>query len=100
MNNNNDWKAALSSEIFREYAKNELNSQAQKKIDDEQQIKQAEIDQLIDLENIAKFEKEVKASPKKLKIIKAWQERFAIDPEYAAKVDKTVVDIVMALDLD
>ena len=94
MNDDMTWKAAISSEIFREYLKNELMKSASS----EEVSPEEEKDALI--QEFEKFQEAVKASPNKVKVFKALQHKFATDPEYTAKVKKSFVDAVMLLDLD
>lgn len=86
-----DLDVAMNSEVFREYAKNEIAKIATEK--------EAEEDLSASLEEFTKFQNEVLASPYKLKVFKALQEKFASDPEYTSKVKKVFVDAVMLLDL-
>lgn len=91
-----DWKAAMSSEVFREYFQNEvvrINREAQNK----QQV--TEEDELNVLEQFKEFERQIRSSPKKLTIFRALQNKLATDLEYAAKVKTSFVDAVMMLDL-
>lgn len=91
-----DWKAAMSSEVFREYFQNEvarINREAQNK----QQV--TEEDELNVLEQFKEFERQIRSSPKKLAVFRALQNKLATDLEYAAKVKTSFVDAVMMLDL-
>lgn len=99
-----DWAAAMNSEVFRIYAENELQ-----KIQSEQQTKklaakcalETEDEDVINaLESFEQFERQVKASPTKLRVFRALQEKFASDAEYTAGVKKSFVDAVMLLNLD
>lgn len=91
------WRAAMDSEIFRNYAENELQ-----RIQIEQQVKNASEDEEIinTVESFEKLEREIKASPDKLKVFRALQEKFASDEKYTASVKKSFVDAVMLLNLD
>lgn len=92
-----DWEAAMDSEIFRIYAKNELIKQAQettKKL----QVEPEDAEKI--LEAFVKFEQDIKTNPTKLKVFQALQNKFASDPEYTAKVKKSFVEAVMLLNLD
>jgi flagellar motor switch protein FliG len=91
-----DWKAAMSSEVFREYFQNEvarINREAQNK----QQV--TEEDELNVLEQFKEFERQIRSSPKKLAVFRALQNKLATDLEYAAKVKTSFVNAVMMLDL-
>jgi hypothetical protein len=91
-----DWKAAMNSEVFREYFQNEvarINREAQEK----QQV--TEEDELNVLEQFKEFERQIRSSPKKLAVFRALQNKLATDLEYAAKVKTSFVDAVMMLDL-
>ena len=82
-------KLALdSSEVFQEYLaiqnKNDLKNQVNK---DEVLI------------SFAEFEESVKKDPKKLKVFRALQDKFANDLEYREKVNPSFVDGVMMLNL-
>lgn len=94
-----NWKAAMDSEVFREYAKSEI-TRMKVEAEAEQAAKQNdEEDELNVLEQFKEFENQVKSSPKKTAVFKALQGKFATDAEYAAKVKKSFVDAVMMLDL-
>lgn len=94
-----DWKAAMNSEIFRDYARNEIHQQIQIKAQQQEEAKQIKEDKLDLLEAFQEFERQVRSSPKKLAIFQTLQNKFAIDPEYAATVKKSFVEAVMMLDL-
>ncbi len=99
-----DWAAAMDSEIFREYVRNEVPKLAQEKT----LHKQAAIDnmeQKVDAElkvyeDFAEFEKKVQASPElknKLRKIKAV---LLENPETMKTADPNFVDGILMLDLD
>jgi len=94
-----DWKAAMDSEIFREYAKNEIAKMANEAQQKREEEKNVEEDKLDILEKFKEFEHEVRSSPKKLAIFKVLQDKFAADADYTSKVKKSFVDAVMMLDL-
>ena len=96
MENIMDRTAAMSSEIFREYVKNELKREALEK-----QQKKAEAPNINDvLGDLDEFERRVKSDPKLRVAFKALQEKFATDTSYREKVNPIFVDGVMLLDLD
>lgn len=84
---NMDWKAAMDSEVFRIYAEQALNKV--QPVDDPVQT----------LEAFKALEKEIRSTKHKKAIFMALQEKFASDPDYADKVQKSFVDAVMLLDL-
>lgn len=93
-----DWKAAMSSEVFREYFKNEaarMNAEITKSssIDEEEE-------KSVLLEQFETLEREVRASPKKLATFRVLQKKFASDPDYAEKCKPEFVSAVMMLNLD
>lgn len=96
-----DWKAAMNSEIFREYAAIELQKQAAQK-----QAESLKVDHLDDdttselMEQFKQLEAEVSASPLKKKAFRALQLKFASDPVYTDKVDPLFVEAVMMMDLE
>lgn len=98
------WKAVMDSEVFRIYAENEAKNIQQQKITAELVAKQAaetaDEDAIKVMEEFEQFERDIKASPNKLKVFQALQEKFASDPEYTSKVKKSFVDSVMLLNLD
>lgn len=100
MSDSMDLKAALSSEIFREYATNELARKAREERDAAAKQARAAEEELSQLEQFATMEMEIKESPKKLAAFKALQEKFASDPAYTAKVNPLFVQAVMMLKLD
>lgn len=96
----NDWAAAMDSEIFREYAKNELLKKKAEAQQAAEQAARAEDDEAKVLQEFEEFEKVVRASPKKLAVFRALKEKFATDPEYTATVKAEFVSAVMMLNLD
>ena len=89
--NDMDHKALMSSEIFREYLKTQTKKIAKVTSNDEEQLNT--------LDDFRVFEREVRASPKKLAVFRALQQKFQHDPDYAAQVDSNFADAVMMLDL-
>ncbi len=94
-----DWKAAMDSEVFREYARNEIVKQMKLTAQQEQQKADEEEDKLNILDKFKEFERQVRSSPKKMAIFKALQDKFATDADYTVTVKKSFVDAVMMLDL-
>lgn len=85
-----DWAAAMNSEIFREYLKNELHKEAQAP-------KPSTKEQLIS--ELDDFERTVRSNPKMLHAFKVLQKKFASDQDYADQVDPAFVAGVLMLDL-
>lgn len=95
-----DYKAAMNSEIFREYAKIE-KSRMQKEAYEKEKAKELEAENDFKMmEQFAAMELEIKDSPKKLLAFKALKEKFATDQEYTKKVNPLFVQAVMMLNLD
>lgn len=90
-----DWKAAMSSEIFREYVKNELQKEAIDANKPEEKLDTGKI-----LDDFEKFEFQVKNTPHLKKAFAAIRERLVNDPEYRSKVDPDFANGVMLLSLD
>jgi len=100
LNDDMDWKAAMSSEIFREFAAQELKKRASEKAK-EKDLEAAEIeDELDTLEQFASLEFKIKDSPKQLRAFRELQSKFQTDPEYTAKTDPLFVKAVLMLNLD
>jgi hypothetical protein len=91
-----NWKAAMNSEVFREYAQMEIQKMA---LEQQSGKNNVEEDELNVLEGFKEFEKQVRSSPKKLSIFRALQNKFATDLDYAAKTKASFVEAVMMLDL-
>ena len=87
-----DWKAAMSSEIFREYCKIELQKEAQ--APQVAQVKEEEV-----LEDFDKFQNMVNSNPQMKLAFKELKEKFSSDLEYRDGVDPNFVNGVMLLDL-
>jgi hypothetical protein len=85
-----DWDAAMSSEIFREYAGAELHKMAVEPIVDNRQV----------LEEFEKFEQKICQSPQLKTAFKALQHKFITDPAYTEKVDPKFVEGVLLLNLN
>lgn len=85
-----DWAAAMSSEIFREYLKNELIKEAQAP-------KEPTVQEIH--EQLETFEKKIKNDPGMLKAFKVLQNKFATDQVYADTVNPAFVAGVLMLNL-
>ena len=94
MYNKEDWNAAISSEIFREYLKGEMCKHTIKEPKCKLNINSEQI-----FKEIEKFEEKVLANPQIKQAFQALQHKFETDPEYTAKVDPTFVQGVMMLNL-
>lgn len=93
-----DWLAAMDSEIFREYLKNEtlrINAEAQTLASVDVEEEKVKL-----LNEFEAFEADIKLSPRKLATFRALQKKFASDPEYAEKCKPGFVSAVMMLNLD
>jgi hypothetical protein len=88
-----DWNAACSSEIFREYVKNELIKEAN--APQPAPLASAD-DALVEFEQ---FENRVRSDPKLFAAFKALQQKFANDPAYRNKTDSKFVEGVLLLNL-
>lgn len=94
-----DWKAAMQSEIFREFVAISL-AEKNKKEAEEKLIRKANKKELPEIvEQFDSLEAQIKNDPKKLAGFRALQEKFATDPEYTAGVDNLFVEAVMLLNL-
>lgn len=87
-----DWTAAMSSEIFREYAKNELRKEAT------QVEESVNVDDVLD--RFAEVEEMIRSNPKAKAEFKLLKDKLLEDPEYASKVNKKFADAVLLLNLD
>jgi hypothetical protein len=96
MGNVMDWKAAMSSEIFREFVKNELQKEASEARDSV--TIEANKEKVMD--GFLEFQDRVQSNPKLKRAFSAWQKRFASDSEYRSKFNPDFVNGVMALFLD
>lgn len=91
-----DWKAAISSEVFRNYATAELQKEAANEKTDEEEL---DI-KLQAFEDLDKFQAKVNASPILKAAFKKMQDTFIKDPEYTSKVSPSFVEGVMMLQLE
>lgn len=87
-----DWKAAISSEVFREYLKNELTKEAQ-------MANVPSIDSDAIVEQFHNFQAQVNQDPKLLKAFQVLQKKFAQDEVYRNKTNPIFVEAVMMLEL-
>lgn len=98
-----DWKAAMNSEIFREYVSNELNREAQEKAERPQKEATALKKEMEHREKVldafADFEKELKSKPLLLNKFKQARQILLNNPEIADKTDPKFIDGIMMLDL-
>lgn len=88
---NTDWKAALSSEIFREYVQNELIKEASQP-SPEQQLEEG-------MRAFQELQSHVNANPKLKKAFLALQKKFATDAAYRQATHPHFANGVMMLDL-
>lgn len=96
MYSDEDWKAALSSEIFRNYLSGEMRKMANSMANP---ISDPQPD-LVKLENAFKeLEIKIKASTKLTQAFRRLQETFKTNADYTQKVDPAFVKGVLALDL-
>jgi len=91
-----DWAAAMSSEVFRNYAQNELLKEAQ----EEAQAAAKIISKDSALDNFEGLQRRVNASPKLRGVFKKLQQAFTSNPEYTAKVDPNFVEGVLLLNVE
>lgn len=87
-----DWAAAMSSEVFRNFAQSELLKEAQ-------EVKEVILEDDA-LNNFEGLQKRVHASPKLRGAFKKLQQLFTSDPEYTAKVDRNFVEGVLLLNVE
>lgn len=87
-----DWAAAMSSEVFRTYAQNELLK--------ETQITTDSVSASDAMDNFEGLQKRVSASPKLRGAFKKLQQLFTSNPEYTAKVDPNFVEGVLLLNVE
>jgi len=87
-----DWAAAMSSEVFRNYAMGELRK--------EMQQAQNTVNKDAALDDFEAFQRRVNASPRLQQEFKKLQQVFTTDPEYTAKVDPQFVEGVLLLNVE
>lgn len=90
-----DWAAAMSSEVFREYMARELRKQAEYVPETKPEIDE---DQLY--RNLAELEAHINDNPMLRQAFSALRQKFVDDPNYASQVDPSFVRGVFMLDLD
>jgi len=95
MYNTNDWEAAMSSEIFREYLGNELIKEAKAK-----PLLEPIFDNVAIMKDFEEFQNTVRSTPKLLLGFKALQNKFETDIDYRNKVDPKFAEAVLLLDLE
>ena len=88
-----DWNAAMSSEIFREFVKGELIKDANAK-----QV--APVDEAEALNEFDEFQHRVRETPHLRRAFKTLQQKFANDPAYRSRVDAKFAEGVMLLNLE
>jgi len=88
-----DWNAAISSEVFREYLKDQLTKKSQ-----QEQKPKDDLDKvLIDFEEL---EKKINNDPQMKRAFRALRDKFLIDAEYRQNTKASFVEGVMLLNLD
>lgn len=113
-----DWKAAMSSEIFREYVNNELKKEAAKEADDTRIIREhlanqirketsddAEIEKEITaraqaMADLDAFETKLKQSPALLAKFKLVKAALIANPKLIEKVDPAFIKGIMMLEIE
>ncbi len=92
-----DWKAAMSSEIFREYVKIEMEKERIKK-----EAKVEEIDKDAILKQFFEVEKMIISNPQIKTAFKTLRDQLMAHPEYieSKKIDKKFAEAIMLFDLD
>jgi hypothetical protein len=90
-----DWNAAMSSEVFREYLKGELFRGASPEPDEQPSVSNEQA-----LISFSEAEENIKNDPRAKVIFKALQEKLANDPDYYDKTDPKVAETILMFDLD
>jgi len=93
-----DWKAAISSEIFREYLKTAIPNIKKASEPTEPKLSNEEEKEIY--ESFHKLQQEIRSSPSKLATFRAIKEKLIHDDEYRARTKVAFIDAVMLLDLD
>lgn len=88
-----DWAAAMSSEIFREYLKQEIVKEAYV-----MQPEPVDAEQVIN--DLQEFERKVRETPHLKAAFKQLQNKFANDAAYRNRVNPKFVQGVLLLNLD
>ena len=89
-----DWKAAVNSEIFREYMKAELAKEEQVKLAEE---KANDISVVYD--EFKAMEQRINSNPRVKKAFVEFKEKLMSDPEFSKKANQKLAEVVMMLDL-
>lgn len=92
MANHEDWSAALSSEVFRNFIQAELAKEASVK-------DQEELEEMKVIQAFAALEEKIRSTPELCEKFKKLQEKFINDPSSRNKNPK-FAESVMLLDLD
>lgn len=87
-----DWNAAMSSEVFREYLK------AEQQAEDLQKLALPIYEQQV-ISDFEQFEQKANKSPQIKAAFQSLQKKFQTDPEYTATVDPKFVRGVLLLHL-
>lgn len=91
-----DHKSLMSSEVFREYAGNELRKDAANK----KTVEQIAQDSLDVLNSFDDLQLKINSSKKQKAIFKNLQNLFQTNEKYAATVDPGFVELVLLLNID
>ena len=98
-----DWRAAMSSEIFREFVAAELRKEAFAKTESERVNAQKAEQELTEKERVLEamdvFEEKLKQSPELLAKFKTAKQTLLSNPQLIEKVDSNFVNGLMMLDL-
>lgn len=103
MNNDQDLKALMSSEVFRNYLSLELEREAKAQVPSQEAIKIAqrkakETSEII--KAFAEFETQVKENFLLKEAFVKMKNEITSNPDFARKLDKKFVNAIMMLDLD
>lgn len=90
MVNKEDWNAAMSSEVFKEYLKISLAQDTKYK-----QINEDDV-----LNDLRELQSKIRSNPKMRQAFKILQQKFASDQKYRSQVNQQFVEGVMLLNLD
>ncbi|HVI41790.1 MAG TPA: hypothetical protein VM577_14150 [Anaerovoracaceae bacterium] len=88
-----DWNAAMSSEVFREYTKNELVKEAY--ATQPEPVKEEQV-----MDDFQAFEQKIRETPHLKAAFKQLQTKFANDLAYRNRVNPKFVEGVLLLNLD
>lgn len=94
-----DWAAAMSSEVFREYMAAEMKKQAATEVQQREELLNKVVDKDQVLSELSQLEAHINNNPKLLKAFSILRQKFIEDPEYTSKVDPLFVRGVLMLDL-